>query len=79
MDAYHVVALWDQEAEAWAVADSDVPGLATEAESWPALVENVRTLTPMLLRENASAEASLPTGDISVSVKAEQIAHVRAV
>ena len=78
MDAYQVDAVWDQEAEVWAVADSDIPGLATEAASWPAFVENVCALAPMLLRENASANAPPPAGDIPVAVKAEQIAHVRA-
>ena len=55
MEASHVAAVWDQEAEVWAVADSDIPGLAMEASSWPAFVENVRAFASMLLRENASA------------------------
>ena len=42
----------DEEAGVWYVAESDVPGLATEAESVEAMVEKLRVMVPELLEAN---------------------------
>ncbi len=44
-----VNALWDAEAEAWVATSDDVPGLATEAQTWEQLMERLRGLVPELL------------------------------
>jgi len=47
-----VHAEWDQEAEVWFVADSDVPGLAAEAATTEALLDKLRVLVPELVEMN---------------------------
>ena len=42
----------DEEVGVWYVADSDVPGLVTEAESVEAMVEKLKVLVPELLEAN---------------------------
>lgn len=43
---------WDEDARVWVVVDSDVPGLATEAETLEALVEKLKVMVPELLEAN---------------------------
>ncbi len=45
---------WDDEALVWFVADSEVPGLATEADTLEALVEKLKVMVPELLAANQS-------------------------
>ena len=42
-------ARWDVEAQVWLATSTDVPGLVVEAESWPAMIEEVRLVLPDLL------------------------------
>ena len=42
-------ARWDGEAQVWLATSTDVPGLVVEAESWPAMIEEVRLVLPDLL------------------------------
>lgn len=49
---FYVHAEWDQEAKVWFVADSDVPGLATEATSLDTLVEKLKVMIPEMLELN---------------------------
>jgi hypothetical protein len=42
-------ARWDGEAQVWLANSTDVPGLVVEAESWPAMIEEVRLVLPDLL------------------------------
>ncbi|HYC03070.1 MAG TPA: DUF1902 domain-containing protein [Azospirillaceae bacterium] len=49
---YKVAAAWDQEGHMWYVADSDVPGLNTEAATYDALVDRVTAIAPDLLALN---------------------------
>lgn len=52
--------VWDTEANVWAAAIDDIPGLVLESGSFDALIERVRFAAPELLRLNhASAPASL--------------------
>ena len=49
---FYVNAEWDAEADVWYVSDSNVPGLITEAESIPAMIEKLRVMIPELLQLN---------------------------
>lgn len=50
---FFVKAEWDEDAHVWYVAESDVPGLATEAPTLDALQRRVLDLLPILVEENA--------------------------
>lgn len=51
-----VNAVWDDEAQVWVATSDDVPGLATEAETWEALMAKLRILVPELLEANGIAD-----------------------
>jgi hypothetical protein len=62
-----IQARWDGEASVWIATSSDVPGLVVEAETWPAMTEEVRIVLPELL------EVSGVRGDrLSLTFKAEE-------
>jgi hypothetical protein len=42
-------ARWDPEAGVWIATSNDVPGLVVEADTWPAMIEEVRLVLPDLL------------------------------
>ena len=42
-------ARWDAEASVWIATSNDVPGLVVEADTWPAMIEEVRLVLPDLL------------------------------
>jgi hypothetical protein len=42
-------ARWDGEASVWIATSDDVPGLVVEADTWPAMIEEVRLVLPELL------------------------------
>jgi hypothetical protein len=44
-----IQARWDDEASVWLATSSDVPGLVVEADTWPAMIEEVRLVLPDLL------------------------------
>jgi predicted RNase H-like HicB family nuclease len=50
---YTVTCHWDDEARVWYVADSNVLGLATEAETFEQLEQKLRAMIPQLLELNA--------------------------
>lgn len=50
--SYTVAAEWDAEAMVWVATSDDVPGLATEAETFEALAEKLRVVVPELLELN---------------------------
>ena len=49
---YHVEADWDPEAGVWVATSTDVPGLATEAETIEDLTNRLRIMIPELLEAN---------------------------
>ncbi len=49
---FHVNAFWDSDAAVWVATSTDVPGLATEAETMEGLSRKLRTMIPELLRLN---------------------------
>lgn len=50
--AFSVTVSWDDEAKVWYVAESDVPGLATEAESMDRMLEKLKVMVPEMLELN---------------------------
>jgi len=42
-------ARWDAEASVWMATSKDVAGLVVEADTWPAMIEEVRLVLPDLL------------------------------
>lgn len=52
---YTVICHWDDEACVWYVAESDVPGLATEAATFEELESKLRVMVPELLALNTPA------------------------
>ena len=67
MTTFIIRAEWDEEARVWYVADSNVPGLSTEAPTAEALVDKLKVMLPELLELNDGVEYS--------SVPFELIAH----
>jgi hypothetical protein len=47
-----VSAVWDDEADVWVAVSDDVPGLVTEADTFPELRAKLLDLIPELLAEN---------------------------
>ena len=50
---YTVTCHWDEEAHVWYVADSDVPGLATEAATLEEMERKLLVMIPEVLELNA--------------------------
>jgi len=62
-----IAARWDGEARVWIATSTDVPGLVIEADTWSAMVEEVKLVLPELL------ELSGKTNDnIALTFKAEE-------
>ena len=72
---YHVKAEWDAEARVWVAFSDDVPGLATGADTFEALVEKLRVVVPEMLAENGLLTGPAP--DVPFEVSAVRIEHVR--
>ncbi|MFL5073399.1 MAG: DUF1902 domain-containing protein [Xanthobacteraceae bacterium] len=47
--AIAIAARWDGEAHVWIATGTDVPGLVIEADTWSAMVEEVKLVLPELL------------------------------
>ena len=54
----HIEAEWDPEAGVWVATSTDVPGLATEAETIEGLTNRLRTMIPELLEANGFGRSS---------------------
>ena len=77
MPLYHVKAEWDAEAAVWVASSEDVPGLATGADTFEALIEKLKVVIPELLEENGLLAAG--TLDVPFAVFAERTEHARRV
>ena len=44
-----IQARWDDEAAVWLATSPDVPGLVVEADTWAAMIQEVRLVIPDLL------------------------------
>jgi len=60
-------ARWDGEASVWIATSKNVPGLVVEADTWPAMIEEVRLVLPDLLE--LSGERS---DNLSLTFRAEE-------
>ena len=49
---YTVNLIWDDDAEVWIAASTDIPGLVLESGSFDALLERIRFAVPELLELN---------------------------
>jgi hypothetical protein len=62
-----IQARWDDEASVWLATSEDIPGLVVEADTWPAMINEVQLVLPELL------ELSGQRGDkLSLTFKAEE-------
>ena len=80
MEQFWVKASWDAKAGVWYVADSNVPGLATEAETVEGLADKLRVMVPELLEENA-AGARVPAGEapaVHLSARRDEVIELAA-
>ena len=57
---YTVTCHWDQEAQVWFVAETDVPGLATEAATVEEMESKLLRMVPELIALNEAPAASQP-------------------
>jgi hypothetical protein len=55
-----VDARWDNEAGVWIATGRNVDGLAVEADTLPAMIEETRLIVPELLELLSAANARLP-------------------
>lgn len=69
-----IQARWDDEASIWLATSHDVPGLVVEADTWPAMISEVRLVLPELL-ELAGQKAD----KLSLTFKAEEHLDVAGV
>ena len=57
---YTIYARWDDEAQVWFVAQSDIPGLATEAPTQEQFIQHIKELAPDLIEMNKSNCPDVP-------------------
>ena len=62
-----IQARWDGEASVWLAISDDVPGLVVEAETWPAMIDEVQLVLPELPDVSGQGGKRL-----SVTFKAEE-------
>jgi hypothetical protein len=60
-------ARFDSEAQVWLATSADLPGLIVEADTWPAMIEEVRLVIPDLLEVLGQSADKL-----SLTFKAEE-------
>jgi hypothetical protein len=65
--AITIEARWDGEAGVWIATSNDVPGLVVEADTWPAMIEEVRLVLPDLLELSGQQHDNL-----SLTFRAEE-------
>jgi Domain of unknown function (DUF1902) len=60
-------ARWDEEANVWIATSDDVAGLVVEADTWAAMIEEVRLVLPELLELSGAGNDK-----ISLTFRAEE-------
>ena len=73
MRRLEVRAEWDAEAGVWYVVESDVPGLAAEAETVEGLLDKLRSLVPELVELNRHLLGFEPDPELPVHLLTERI------
>jgi hypothetical protein len=66
MKTYRLTALWDDEAKVWTTAETDIPGLVVEADSFEGFVALAEDLAPELVADNLPGSS----GPFSLRVEA---------
>lgn len=61
MKPYEVRVAWDSEAKVWYVAESNVPGLAGEADSVENMIKLLQVRVPEMLEENEVSDGETVT------------------
>jgi predicted RNase H-like HicB family nuclease len=74
---YLVRAEWDADAKVWYAYSDEVPGLATGADTFEALIEKLRIVVPELLEENGLLSGPDDRSDVPFSVMAQRLERVR--
>ena len=64
---FTIQARWDAEASVWIATSTDVPGLVVEADTWPAMIEEVRVVLPELMELRGQSH-----DNVSLTFKAEE-------
>lgn len=77
MALFIVKASFDQEAGVWYVAESDVPGLATEADNFDDLCKKILVMVPELLELNGWDGENNGSGEIPIEIIASRSSRVR--
>jgi predicted RNase H-like HicB family nuclease len=75
---YTILATWDAEAGVWVATSEEVLGLATEADTIPALVEKLERILPELLVENGQIQASDGPPEVPFCIMHEHVARSTA-
>jgi hypothetical protein len=60
-------ARFDPEAGVWLATSADLPGLVVEADTWPAMIDEVRLAIPDLLELSGQS-----AGKLSLTFRAEE-------
>jgi predicted RNase H-like HicB family nuclease len=76
MPPYHVDAEWDEEAQVWVASSEDVPGLATGADTFEALIEKLKVVIPELLEANGLLSG---VEEVPFAIRAERTETTRRV
>ena len=63
----NIQARWDGDASVWIATSVDVPGLVIEADTWPAMIEEVKLALPDLMELSGQGYEHL-----SLTFKAEE-------
>jgi predicted RNase H-like HicB family nuclease len=71
---YTVSCNWDDDAKVWFVADTDVPGLATEAATVEELERKLLTMIPELLGLNAANGAAVQSVPFELIARKQELA-----
>ena len=71
---FHINAFWDKDSCVWVATSEDVPGLATEAESFEALQRKLRDMVPELLVLN-----QVIAEDYKGSISFELVSHTQEI
>lgn len=69
-----VTAEWDADAGVWVATSDDVPGLATEADTFEALAAKLRVMVPELLELNGACSAA-EAAAVRFRIVAERAEH----
>jgi predicted RNase H-like HicB family nuclease len=73
MEAFRVLAHWDQEAQVWWAESTDIKGLVAESETLEGLLDELRGVVPDLLQLNHHLAAQ----SVEIHLMADRIEGVR--